>query len=113
MRRKRHGEAQRGWLTPINAMLLVNGREQIACLPDGLGRTEQQQARLIQAVMENRQDFALQRRIEIDQKIAAADQIHMPERRIAGYILSCEDTTFADGFRDLKAAVHASEKPVQ
>ena len=112
-RRKFHGEAQRRGLSRINAMLFVDGREQIACLADRFGRTKQEQAPLIQAVMEDRQDFELQRRIEIDQEIATADQIHMPERRIVGYILPSEDAAFANSLGDLKAAVRASEEMAQ
>ena len=88
-------------------------REQIACLPDRFSRTKQEQAPLIQAVMEDRQDFELQRRIKIDQKIATTDQIHMPKRRIVGYILPSEDATFANSLGDLKAAVRASEEMAQ
>src|SRR4029079_14883719 len=52
--------------------------------------------------MEDRESFALQRRLEVDQHVSAADQVEMGEGRIAHDILSRTD---ADVAHDSRAPV--------
>ena len=63
--------------------------------------------------MEGRQDPPLQRRGHVDQDVAAADQIHVRERRIGGEVLAREDADVADRLVDPVEVVFLLEEAVQ
>ena len=67
----------------------------------------------IQRVVENRDHLLLHRRAEIDQHVAATDEVHLRERRIGDDILPREDTDIPDGLADAVAAVRPREKAPQ
>ena len=76
-------------------MLLVDGGEQVAVLADALRRAEEQIAARAQRVVEGRDDLVLDVRPEIDQQVAAGDQVHPRERRIADDAVRREDAEVA------------------
>jgi len=55
-------------------------------------------------------DALLQFRTEIDQEVAATDQVEAGERRVLRDILLSEDTEFADNLLNLIALVDARKK---
>src|SRR6266852_4865899 len=63
--------------------------------------------------MEERQDPLLQRDVEVDQQVAAANQIEPRKRRVAKNIVLGEDTQLANGLADLILAVDLGEKAAQ
>ena len=63
--------------------------------------------------MEGGQRLLLQARLQINQQIAATDQVHARERRVADQILPRENDHLAQGFDDPVAAFFLDEKPPQ
>ena len=61
---------------------------------------EEQEAGLVQAVVEGRQDPLLQRLVEVDEDVAAAHQIQLGERRVAGQVVPDEDAQIAHRLAD-------------
>ena len=60
--------------------------------------------------MERSEDPALSDIVEIDQEIAAADQVQSRERRIAAHVLTREEAEIANVLRNPVLAVLADEK---
>ena len=67
----------------------------------------------IQRVVENRDHLLLHRRAEIDQHIAATDEVHLGKRRVVDDILPRKDAHVADGLADAVAAARPREKAPQ
>ena len=88
---------------------LVDDREQLAEAGDALGATEQQKAGLVQRVVKRRDDPLLERLIEIDEDVAAAHEIQLRKRRVAGEVVLDEDAQIADGLVDPIPAVSLGE----
>ena len=63
--------------------------------------------------MERSEDPALSDIIEIDQEIAAADQVQSRERRIARDVLTREETQIANVLRNPVLAVLPDEKALE
>ena len=78
-----------------DSMLLVDCGEQICVTRDALRRAQEQVAAGLERVVENGQDVVLQLGVEIDQQIAARDQVHARERRIAHHAVRGEDAQVA------------------
>jgi hypothetical protein len=65
----------------------------------------------VERVVEEREELSLQRRLEIDEQIAAGEQVEARERRVRGDVLPREDAQVAHRLRDLEVPVHADEEP--
>src|ERR1700722_18871833 len=63
--------------------------------------------------MKNRHDLFLQYLAQIDQNIAATDQVKIGEGGINDHVLPRKNTHVADGFADLVDAVGLDEKAAQ
>src|SRR5262245_66670743 len=63
--------------------------------------------------MQQRQDLFLQNRLEVDQQIAATDQVHMRERRIGDDVLSREDAHVAERLADAVTSLRLDEEAAQ
>ena len=63
--------------------------------------------------MERGQRLLLQARLEIDQQIAATDEVHARERRVGDEILPREDHHLAQRLVDAVAAFLLDEEPPQ
>ena len=63
--------------------------------------------------MEERQEFRLQLRRQVDEQVPAAHQVELGEGRIHDEILPREDDHLPDGPGDLVAAIQLDEEPVQ
>jgi hypothetical protein len=55
----------------------------------------------LESIMQGLQHLLLRSRSQINEDIAATDQVQSREWRIVGHILSRKDTAFAYGFVDL------------
>ena len=63
-------------------------------------RTQEKDTLRFEGVVEKRQQLVLQFRLEIDEQIAAADQIELGEGRVLDQVLRREDHHLADVFLD-------------
>ena len=98
---------------PVDLVLLVNGREEIREPADALRGAEFQEAGGLERVMEDRDDALLQRGAEIDQHVAAADQVELRERRVPRHVLRREDARVPNRLADLIAPVRFDEEAAQ
>ena len=80
---------------PEDALLLVERREQIGVLRHVLRDAEEQEAAWPQRIVEDRNDLACRSASEVDQQVAAADQVDPGERRIAQDAVGREDAQVA------------------
>ena len=86
------------------ACLVVDGLEQVAEIADGFGAAEQQQAIAVERVIKQRQQFLLQLRPEVDQQVAAGEDVELCEGRIGDDVLRREYHHLANVFADVVAA---------
>ncbi len=94
-------------------MLLVDLPERFRARFHALRASQQQIAVRVQSVVKCGQHLLLERDAQIDQKIAATNEIHPGERRIAGDVLNRKDTNIAHLLADLIAAAGFGEKFLQ
>src|SRR5207244_13227326 len=67
----------------------------------------------LQGIMKNGHDPLLQNRPEVDQHIAATDNVYARKRRILEKVLPGENAHIADRFGDSIATFHFDEKATQ
>ncbi len=94
-------------------MRFVHRLEQVGKRANRFGGSEEQKPSRLQGVMKSRQDFFLQPGLEINQQVAATDEVHARERRVAQEILPSEDDHLPQGFADAVAALLLDEEPTQ
>ena len=111
--RERHRRRSRAVLLAVDAQLLVDQREQVALRADGLGLAEHQEAVRLERVVEHREQLPLQLRVQVDEDVAAEDQVEPRERRIPGEVLAREDAQVAHHLADAVAAVDPREEAAQ
>ena len=63
--------------------------------------------------MQDRDQALLQRRLQIDEQVAATDQVHARERRIGQHVVPGEHAQVADGLGDAVVSVHLDEEAAQ
>ena len=90
-RKSRRHRPQRRVQTPVDARLAPQLRKQVAGRARGLGNPEHQKAAPIETIVKQGQQLRLQRRLQVDQQVAAAQQIDPDERRIIDDVLHRED----------------------
>ena len=97
----------------IDPVTAIHRFEQIRVLTNGLGSSEDEKAGCVERVMERSQDALLQRGCEIDQHVAAADDVEVGKRRIGGHVLPREDAGVTERPVDPVDVILALEKASQ
>ena len=100
-------------LLDVKLELLDGEREEIRTRAYGLGAAQHQHPLGLERVVEDTQNLSLHRLVQVDEHIAADDEIELGERGIPGHVLSREDATLADLFVDAIAAVEPAEEPAE
>src|SRR5216117_733924 len=106
-------ESSRGRLLRIDPILFVDDGEEIGQGPDGLRHPEHQEAGVLEGIVEDRQHALLQLRLQVDEHVAAHDEVHLREGRIGGQIVPREDAELAHRLADLMLAIHLHEEAPQ
>src|SRR3954469_11017671 len=102
-----------GGLFPVDFMFAIDGFEKFGERADGLGSTEKEKAVGLEGIMKDREHFSLQRAIEINENVAATDQVHVRKRRIIKEILPRENDGVAQALGDAVTAVFFGEKAAE
>ena len=76
-------------------------------------RTEHQEPRRLEGVLQDRPHFALQYVAEVDQHVAATDEVQLGERRVLRQVVPGKNTRVTDALRDLIPALRSGEEPRQ
>ncbi len=99
---------------PVHAPPRRDQLEQIRLAAHRLRRPEHQETIRIQREVEQRDDLLLDFGLEINQQVAATDQVQLGERSVADQVLRGENDRFTQPFVDLVAViVGLGEKPPQ
>ena len=108
-RRRGDGRRQHGidFLASLHLMKGLGKRD------GGFRWTEYQEARRLEGVMHDRQNFALQCGPKVDQHVAATDEIQPRERRVLRYVMPGENTRVPNDLRNLISAFRSGEEPRQ
>jgi hypothetical protein len=112
-RRKTHDVVPRRTEPTIDAPFLRNGVKQVLSSPDRFRVTEKQVSVLAQREVEQSYHPLLRLRLEVDQKVAAGDQIESREWWIAKQVLRRENDEFAQILFDLIGPVERVEEAPQ
>ena len=108
------GSGRNGGLRPPeDPRFAVQRREQIGEVADRLRAAEKQNAAGIQAVVKQRNQFLLHLRRQIDQQVAAAQDIQLGKGRVHDEVLRRKDHHLPDLFAHPVAALFLGEKPAQ
>ena len=99
--------------TDEEAALLVDRREQPAVLADVLRGPEEQVAIRQERVVEDRDQLLLQRRVHVDQEVAAGDQVEARERRVPDDVVMSEHAALAQRAADPIGAILPDEELLQ
>ena len=102
-----------GGLPPIDAVLAVQRLEELGERSDRLRRPQDQDAIRLQRVVEERDHALLQDRSQVDEHVAAGDEIEMGEGRILGDVLPGEHAALADPPPHLEVMVGLFEVAAQ
>ena len=78
---------------PIDPLRLGDRLEAVVETADRLGAAEKQDAALAQREMEQQKDLLLRFRAQIDQQVAAGDQVEARERRVGQHIWVVKTTS--------------------
>ena len=107
------GGRARGRLAHVDLVLRVGELEEIAVHADRLRAAEPQEAVGAQCVVHQGNEPLLQHRVEVNEQVAAGDEVQARERRIAERVLAREDAHFADLLRHPVTAVGIHEEAAQ
>ena len=94
----------------IEALGFGDDGEPVLGGPDGLRIAEQQQAAFAQGKMEDRGDFRLRFGAQVDQKVAARNEVETRERRVRQHVLHREHHAGAQLGRDPVGMIFSREK---
>src|SRR6185369_5518015 len=84
-----------------DVLLFQDGNEQVALSANGLRGSQEEEPPRLEREMEERDDGGLNVGFEVDQQIAAADQIQPGKRWISGHVLQGEGDRLAQALADL------------
>src|SRR5207237_725493 len=96
-----------------DAMLEIDGLEELSEAGEVLAPAEQEEPAAIQAVMEHRNQPLMELRSEVDEHVAAADEVELCEGGIACQIVDDEHAPIADALGDPPLLPCAMEEPLQ
>src|SRR5262249_47278106 len=91
----------------------VRCREETAGRTDSLGTAEHEESPGPRSVVEQSDDFVLQQGLEINEKVAAANQIHLGKRRIVQDVVLRKNAHVTNGFADAVAALDLGKETPQ
>ena len=94
-------------------MLRVDHVEQLAKRAGTLGRTEPEEAGRLYGVVQDRHHLPLQHGLEVDEQVAAADQVHARKRRVRGDVVFGEHAEIPNALGDAVLPVHLVEEAQQ
>src|SRR5229473_6871260 len=97
----------------IDSVLFVHRLKQVGEAADGFRRAQKQKSLGLECVMENGKRLLLQTGLEINQQVAATDEVHARERRVGDEILPSEDDHLPQRLDDAIAAFLLDEEPPQ
>ena len=100
-------------LLGINLVLPVHRLKKVGKTADGLRCAQQQEPSGLERKMKRGHRFLLRARLEIDQHVAATDEVYARERRVGGEVLPREDHHIAHRLIDTVAAVRLDKEPLQ
>src|SRR5471032_283119 len=111
--RQRRNSARTNPLRLVNAVALVHLLEQVARTLDGLRAAEKQKSTRPQRKVKRLQHLALHGSIEVDEQVAARDQVHSRKRRIAQDVVDSEHHFLTQFLTHLVTAAWLHKKPAQ
>ena len=111
--RRQHARLGRLGIDAVDAPDLVDVLEVTLGGIDGLGAAHEQQPVQLQREVEAAQRLGLSGPVEVDQHVAAADQVHPREGRIAQQVVRGEDDAVAQLLVDAQAGVLLDEEALQ
>ena len=97
----------------VDAILRVHHAEQARERADRLRGAQHEKPVRVQGVMERRDDLLLERRAEVDQHVAATDQVDAGEGRIGHQVLLGEDAQIANRLVDPICCLFAGEEAAE
>ena len=99
---------------PVNAPFLGDRLEQVGLPANRLRRAQEQVASLFESEVQEGDDLLLHLRFEVDQEVAATDQVHLGKGGVGDQVLNRERHCFAHLFADLPGGfVHPREEAGQ
>jgi hypothetical protein len=98
---------------PIDLVLAVGEGEQRFEATHSLRLAEDEHAAWDEGVVERSKDSLLQRRSEVDEEVAATDEVDARERRIAGDVVAGEDAAIPQQPANVVPAFHGGEEPIE
>src|SRR5215831_4501305 len=110
---------QKAWLVAssldrlINAGVAVDGAEHSGRIVGGFGCTKQQKRARIERIVKGVAHLVLQISIEVDQDVAAGNQVDMGEWRVLEQVMQCEQDRIAQLLADPVAVAFADEESPQ
>lgn len=100
-------------LLRVDLVLPVHRLEEVGEAADGLRRAQQQVPSGLERVVKRGHRLLLPARFEIDQEVAAADEVHARERRVGDEVLTREDHHVPQRLADSVATFRLDEEPPQ
>jgi hypothetical protein len=100
-------------LLRVDPPIVLQRHEPVRQGADGFRRAQHEEAVGVQGVVKRRQHPLLVRRLEIDEDVAAGDQVHAGERRILPEVVLREHALVAHVLSDLVAALALEEEAGQ
>src|SRR6266849_7464199 len=97
----------------IDSVLFVHRLKQVGEAGDGFRCAQKQKSLGLECVMENGKRLFLQTGLEINQQVAATDEVHARERRVSDEILPGEDDHLPQRLDDPVAAFLLDKKASQ
>ncbi len=98
---------------PVDQRLRREGGELIGRAAEILRASEHQESARCERVLKQRHGLFLQLRIEVDQDVAAGDEIDPRVRRVAGHVVGGEDAELAQRFGDFVSPRYGREEALQ
>src|SRR5215813_13604127 len=97
----------------VETMPLVIRLEQFRGRAGSLRVAQPENPRRVEGVMQQRQDLFLQDRLEVDQQVAATDQIHPREWWVGDDVLSREDAHVAERLANAVTSIRLRKEAAQ
>ncbi len=97
----------------VDPPFLRDRLEEVLPVSDGLGVSQKEKAPVAQGEVKQGDDLLLHLLVQVNQEIAADDQVQPGEGRIGGDVLRGENDPLADALDDLITAVPAGKEPLR
>src|SRR5438045_5298474 len=100
-------------LCGVDLVFMIEEGKEVGSSVGGFGTAQHEEAAGLKGIMKNRQNFPMQSGPEINEDVAAANQVHVGERRVREHVLPGEDAHIPNDFVDLVIAVVLDKKPAE